>query len=318
MSSILKDRSFRLSFILTFIFFGTGIAFLFLDLVLYSWVLFLLLPLVLGISIGALPSRKLANYGALIAAVIFLFLLLIGQASGFICILMVLPIIIPLIFLGSIITHLINRYKEIKSGNKLPVLLLPLLVFLIAAPTEMYFKKQKKQIIAVTTAQVYDYSPTRVYDAIKSVDTLVADKPFLMKFDLPVPTKCILEKEAVGGTRTCYFKGGNLSGGDFGGGTITEKITALEPGKLLVMDVTDYNLIGRKWLGFKKAEYFFDSLGRNKCRLTRITTYTSELTPRIYWEPLEKLGILQEHEYVFRNLSNDLKRKYGKDHPDDK
>ena len=30
---------------------------------------------------------------------------------------------------------------------------------------------------------------------VKSVDTLIADKPFLMKLDLPIPYKCILEKE---------------------------------------------------------------------------------------------------------------------------
>jgi hypothetical protein len=34
------------------------------------------------------------------------------------------------------------------------------------------------------------------------------------------------------------------------------------------------------------------------------------LTPRFYWQPLEELGITQEHEYVFSNLENDLKDKY--------
>lgn len=45
--------------------------------------------------------------------------------------------------------------------------------------------------------------------------------------------------------------------------------------------------------------------------MARITTYTSELYPRFYWQPLEKLGIEQEHTYVFSNLQQDLKRKYG-------
>jgi len=151
-----------------------------------------------------------------------------------------------------------------------------------------------------------------VYDAIKSVDTLVAGKPYLMQFDLPIPTKCVLEKEAVGGLRTCYFRSGQLSNADFGSGTIVEKITQLEKAKVLRMDVISYNLIGRKWIGFKEAIYYFDKVGNNQCKMTRITTYTSELTPRIYWEPLEKLGIRQEHDYVFANLANDLKKKYGR------
>jgi hypothetical protein len=312
MKKILADRSFRLSIILTFIFFGTGIAFLFMGLADYIWILFALLPLVLGISIGALPNKKWAIYGGILAALIFLGLLLAGALSGFICVIMSLPIIIPLIFLGTIIVHLVERYRQIKTKNTLPVLLFPLFVFMVAAPAERFLKQEKKQVVEVRTEQVFNYSAEEVYDAIKSVDTLIAEKPFLMNFDLPVPVKCVLSKEEVGGIRTCYFRGGNLSNGDFGGGTITEKITALERGKLLKMDVTDYNLIGRKWLGFKEAIYYFEKIGNDKCKLTRVTTYTSELTPRFYWEPLEKIGIEQEHDYVFANLSNDLKKKYSR------
>jgi hypothetical protein len=82
----------------------------------------------------------------------------------------------------------------------------------------------------------------------------------------------------------------------------------LEKGKVLKMDVIDYQLTGREWLGFKEAIYLFEKAGENGCKLTRITTYTSELKPRFYWEPLEKLGIEQEHDYVFENLTHDLRR----------
>ncbi|MDP1815636.1 MAG: polyketide cyclase, partial [Leadbetterella sp.] len=123
---------------------------------------------------------------------------------------------------------------------------------------------------------------------------------------------CILEKEEVGALRTCYFKGGRLSNADFGGGTITEKVTKIERGKVLKMDVIDYNLIGRKWIGFKEAIYYFEKVGENACKLTRVTTYTSVLTPRFYWQPMEEIGIQQEHDYVFNNLTKDLKIKYGR------
>lgn len=190
--------------------------------------------------------------------------------------------------------------------------MLPLLVFLIAAPAERFLMPDKKMIVEVMTEKVFNYTPEQVYDAIKSVDTLIAEKPFLMKFDLPIPYKCVLEKEEVGGKRTCYFNGGNLSNKDFGGGTITERITQLERGKVLKMDVIDCNIIGRKWIGFKEAIYYFDKVGSGSCKLTRITTYTSIRSPRFYWEPFEKLGIRQEHDYVFNNLANDLQKKYGK------
>ena len=312
MREILRDRSFRLSIILTLIFLGTGIAFLFFGLVDYSWVLFVLLPIVLGISIGAMPNKKYILSAALISTAIILICLVIPGLSGLICIVMALALIAPFIFLGYVISHLGKRYRQIKDTNRLSVLILPIIPFLIAAPTEHFLKKEKEVIIEVKTEQIYSYTPEQVYDAIKSVDTLDAAKPFLMSFDLPVPIKCVLEKEEVGGLRTCYFKGGNFSNADFGGGTIVEKITELERGKVLKMDVIDYNLIGRKWLGFKQAIYYFDKLSNGNCKLTRLTTYTSVLTPRFYWEPMEKLGIQQEHDYVFNNLKKDLEKKYGK------
>lgn len=311
MKEILKDRSFRLSIILTLIFLGTGIAFYFFGLAELSWVLFFLLPIVLGLSIGALPNRKWAIVGAILAGVAFLIGLFTVGLAGFICIIYSIPIILPLIFLGSVITHLVARYKTIKT-SRLQILLLPLLPFLIVAPIESELTKGTTDIVEVRTEKIFNYTPEQVYDAIKSVDTLDAEKPFLMYFDLPVPIKCILDKEEVGGIRTCYFKGGNFSRNNYGGGTITEKITELERGKVLRMDVIDYTLVGRDWLGFKEAIYYFDKVGESGCKLTRITTYTSKTTPRFYWEPLEKHGIRQEHDYVFNNLTKDLKKKYGR------
>jgi hypothetical protein len=293
---ILHDRSFKLAILITFLFLGIGFAFLHYGLADYSWICFMLLPIVLGISIGALPSRKWAYYGAIISAVIFLFLLLVGGLEGFVCVIMAIPILIPFIFLGSVIVHLAKRYRYLKSSDRLPVLLLPLIPFLIAAPIERIFKTEKKQLAEVKTERVYPYTTQAVYDAIKQVDTLIADKPFLLQIGLPVPYKCVLENEAVNGIRTCYFSGG----------TITEKITELEKAKVLKMDIIDYQLTGRKWLGFKEAIYYFEPVGRDNCKLTRVTTYTSELTPRWYWQPLEKMGISQEHSYVFDNLQRDL------------
>jgi hypothetical protein len=89
-------------------------------------------------------------------------------------------------------------------------------------------------------------------------------------------------------------------------------VSELKRGKVLKMDVIDYNLIGRKWLGFKEAIYYFEPAANNSCKLIRITTYTSVLTPRFYWEPMEKLGVSQEHDYVFNNLEKDLKNRYGR------
>lgn len=274
--NILKDRSFRLSVILTFIFMTVGFISLHYGYSDYGWVLFVLLPVVLGLSIGALPSKRLAYAGLVITVIVFLIGLVTLGLEGYICIIMTLPIVLPFMFLGSIITHLVKRYDKLKMTDKAPVLFLPLIIFLFGSPIEKLIIINKEKVVEVKSEIILPYSNMQVYDAIKSVDTLIAELPFLMKIDLPVPQKCILEKEEVGGLRTCYFSGGK----------IVERITALKKGKILKMDVIKYELTGRKWLGFKEAIYIFDSLGVNECKMTRITTYTSSLRPRVYWEPL--------------------------------
>jgi hypothetical protein len=219
-----------------------------------------------------------------------------------VCILMAMPLFIAPILLGVLIKYLVkNHEKKEKDKNLIKSSILPLCLFLIFGFVENKLMENNKTIVEIKTKIILPYSSMEVYDAIKSVDTLNAEKPFLMKLDLPIPQKCILEEEKVGAIRTCYFEEGN----------IIERVTELEKGKLLQMDVIDYQLKVRKWFDFKEAIYRFEELKNGHCKMTRITTYTSELYPRLYWQPLEKIGIEQEHEYVFRNLVKDLKNKYA-------
>jgi len=187
--------------------------------------------------------------------------------------------------------------------------LLPIIPFIIGAPAERKFTDDQHPIVAVKTEQIFDYSVDQVYDAIKSVDTLDANKPLLLKFDLPIPTRCTLDREDIGGIRTCYFINGKLSMNKFGSGTITERITQIERGKILRMDVIDCTIIGREWIRFEEAAYYFEKIGLSRCKLTRLTTYRSALSPRLFWEPFEKMAIKQEHQYVLNNLLKDLRNK---------
>ena len=193
-----------------------------------------------------------------------------------------------------------KRNKQLHESINLNTLALPFLLFLLFAPVDKKINSTP-ETMEVYSSTVLPYSAEQVYEQIKSVDTLDTYKPFLLRIGLPIPQKCGLDQEQVGGLRTCYFEGGK----------IVERITALKKGEFLKMDVIDYQLTGRKWLGFKEAIYLFEPTRNGHTKLTRITTYTSELKPRMYWEPLEKIAIEQEHQYVFDNLAQDLQSTYG-------
>ena len=297
-----KNKSFRLSIMLSLLFLSGGFALLHYGLVGYGYVFFVLLPIVVGLAIGALPGRGWALFGLCISLVCLILGLIMLGLEGALCGLMALGILLPLLFLGAIIARLLLVAGKEKGTTDLRMLTAPFFLFLLAAPAENLID-DSLAIIESKTELILPYSPDKVFDAIKSVDTLDVPKSFLMQIGLPVPHKCILEKDEIGAQRTCYFDGG----------VIKEEVTEFERGKTLKMVVTDYQLTGRKWLRVKDAIYLFDKISENKTKLTRITTYTSELKPRAYWQPLEEMGIQQEHNYVFRNLEKDLKEKYGRE-----
>jgi len=296
-----ENKSFRISLILSLLFLSCGFILLHYGLVGYGLAFFVLLPIVVGLSIGALPNKAWSLLGLVITLLCMIYGLIVLGLEGAVCGLMALGILLPLMFLGAVMGHLILLASKGKGTTNLKILSAPFLVFLLAAPVENAII-DSPEIIESKTEIILPYSPDKVFDAIKSVDTLDVSKSFLMQIGLPVPHKCILEAEEIGAERTCYFEGG----------LIKEKVTEFERGKILRMVVTDYQLTGRKWLGFKDAIYLFDKVSDNETKLTRITTYTSELRPRVYWQPLEEMGIQQEHDYVFRNLKKDLKEKYGR------
>lgn len=290
-----RQKSLLISFISSLSFLLFGFALLHYNAAEYGWVIFCLLPFCAGLMTGFVSLHRLGWLGLGLACLVFFGLLLIGQLEGFLCVIMSLPLIIPLVLIGRWISIYIARSLK-DSSQRIKLSSASVLLFLAGWFWESVEPNQPVIIEEVSTSITLPYPNLDVYNAIKSVDTLDAELPFLMKVDLPIPQKCILQQEKVGGLRTCYFEGGK----------ITERITELEPGRIMRMDVIDYELTGRSWLGFKEAIYNFDSMGPASCKITRTTTYTSKLYPRFYWQPLEKLGIQQEHAFVLANLKKDL------------
>lgn len=295
-------KEFVISIIISLTFLSLGFLLLHYELIGYGLSFFVFLPFSLGYILGKPNIKGISLMGIIFSLIIFFILLLAGNLEGMVCILMAMPLIIGAVIIGLLVKYLTKKQqKSDKKENVIKSSILPFCLFLIFGFSETELTKNDNNIIEIKSEIIVPYTAMEVYETIKSVDTLDTKKPFLMKLDLPIPQKCILEEEKVGGIRTCYFEGGK----------IVEKITKLEKGKVLKMDVIDYQLTGRKWLRFKEAIYLFDELENGQTKMTRITTYTSELYPRFYWKPLEQIGIEQEHEYVFSNLVKDLENKYG-------
>ncbi len=289
-------RQFLATSLLTIALLSMGFALLHFDLIGYGNTLFLLVPFCIGFLHGQRPTWKSSLFFALlIGMVIFCYLLITAQLEGIFCVIVLSPLIFVLVFVGAILGYAIrqklnkpNKEKRINLG------IYPLVILLFSGTIEHFFTERYGY--GKVESKIYlPFDHEKVFDYIKSVDTLDTKKPFLMKLGLPVPQKCVLDKESVGARRICYFEEG----------TIDEVVTEIKHGEILKMNVTNYGLPGRKWLKFQEAIYLFEKKDTGTV-LTRITTYRTELKPRFYWKFWEVRAIEAEHEYVLKDLERRL------------
>lgn len=202
------------SILISLIFLSLGFLLLHYELVGYGLSFFVFLPFIVGYVSGGATVRKISLIGIVISLAIFFILLIVGGLEGMVCILMAMPLVLGAIALGASVKYLLNKNrKKHKSDNLMKSSLLPIGLFLFFGFVEKAFQKDLKETISVRSEIILPYSCLEVYEAIKSVDTLVAEKPWLMKLDLPVPTKCILEKEEVGGCEPVIFLAARLQKG---------------------------------------------------------------------------------------------------------
>jgi hypothetical protein len=294
-----RGKQFFVTILLTTLLSSAGFALFHFGLIGYGYTFFILIPICIGYFLGLKLDWGISFVIALIIGLVcFFYLLIIAQLEWTFCIIILLPLFVPLIILGIWIGYLLKKYLQ---GNKktdtLKFNLYPILILLFSGTIEHFFSNKFDYARAESTIYL-PYDKETVYDYIKSVDTLDSKKPLLMKLGLSVPQKCILEKEEVGAKRTCHFEKG----------TIEEKVTDIRKGEIIRMEVTKYNLPGMQWLKFEEAAYLFTQKN-GFTKLTRITTYRSQLKPRIYWNFWEKMAIKAQHEYVLNDLKRRLERE---------
>lgn len=282
-------KSLKYGWQIAIIYFTIGLSLVLFEVMFYGWTMFVALPFIVGLSAGLLPSKKYGLYGVYIGLIAFCIFLLLGHFEGLVCLIYTLPIAWILILLGYAISKYIRK-KTDKNPNTLKFVIVPLIVLSSSTLIE-YLVGNSKIEDSVSTSMSLPYSPDKVWDFIKSVDTLASNRSFWLKIGLPVPLKCVLESETIGAKRTCYFEGGYIE----------EELTEIKKPVILKMKVTNYKLKGRHWLSFKDAIYTF-SQKVNGTVITRTTTYFSELKPRFYWKLCEHHAIESEHDYVLNNL----------------
>jgi hypothetical protein len=260
-------------------------------------VLFLALPFATGFATALIARRRNLVIASLIIGLILCSsILLATKMEGWVCVLMSAPLIAVGLTVGALLGALFRRLVIDKSRMPSVLSLLVLLIlpfFLMGANRMEEPSRRMLRAETFTSVLVSDAPAKEIWNTIKVMDRVNAHKGFLMRIGLPIPISCSIDKEGVGGKRTCYFESGYIQ----------ENITEWEPPHSMKLEITSWDVPGRPWLDFKEAGYEIHEENGHTI-MTRTTTIVSRLMPAWYWRRFEKIGVETEHEYLFEAVKN--------------
>jgi uncharacterized protein YndB with AHSA1/START domain len=258
-------------------------------------VLFLLLPVATGFATALIARGKNITVASLSVGLLLCTAILVATGmEGWVCVLMSAPLIAVGMAIGAVSGYLVRRYVIDKSRvpRVMSLLMLSVLpLFLMGADSMEKPSRRIPRAETFTSVLVLNAPPEKVWNAIKTMDRVNGHKGFLMRIGLPVPISCSIDKEAVGGLRTCYFESGYIQ----------ERITEWDPPRTMKLEITSWDVPGRPWLDFKDAGYEFHE-ANGQTTMTRTTTIISRLLPVWYWRRFERLGVETEHQYLFESV----------------
>jgi hypothetical protein len=265
-------------------------------------VMFMLVPFAAGFAITlVLHDLQTVSAAALLAAIGSLAILIATHNETPVCALLAFPLLFFGITIGvalGFIFHSLRARLTGKPGHtftSLVLLSMPLLI-LTGHRIEISTLTHPRQEVVTSTIRLAA-DPSRVWNDLRSFDSLQGKKPLLMYIGLPIPMRCEMQGTGLGAKRTCYFDHGSIE----------ETVIEWGPPNLMRLSIDRTNMPGRHWLGFEYAEYKLQQDG-NDTILTRSTTIISNLYPAWYWRPFERWGVSSEHNYIFSDLARRTQR----------
>ena len=250
----------------------------------YGWALFLFTPFVLGLlgarvylADGPKPLRGCVGVG-LTAAGLSSLLLIAFALEGAICIVMALPLALPMAAAGAWVAYAAQPGRR----SSVAVVLVVPLVMGFEAGADRPAPQHR-----VTTTVVVDAPPEVVWRHVISFPPLPRPASPLLRTGIAYPRSATLEGRGVGAIRRCRF-----TTGDF-----VEPITVWDPPRRLAFDVRSQPAPMREvspwghvhpphldgFLRSRRGQFRLVALPGGRTRLEGTTWYENRMWPARYW-----------------------------------
>ena len=243
-------------------------------------------------------SPKEAREVVSLTIVALAFALIAFALEGLICILMALPLALGLALLGSLAGEFIGGATNRSTDAFIAVLLLPLGMPLLDAPTAPLLRE-------VRSAIEIDAPPEVVWRHVISFPRLDEPPGWLFRAGVAYPIQARIEGQGVGAVRYC----------EFSTGPFVEPITHWEPGRRLGFDVTEqppplrelspYRIAPPHLDGYfqsRRGEFRLIPLPEGRTRLEGSTWYELRIEPAAYWTPFANAIVTRIHQRVLSQV----------------
>jgi uncharacterized membrane protein YhaH (DUF805 family) len=232
---------------------------------------------------------------------------LVTGTEGAVCLLMALPIAIPIGLLGAFL----GRVFALGPGRDarpsiLGLVALPLWILLEPAGATGHILHEVRSSIEIAA------SPDVVWPRVIAFDPLPAATELVFRIGVAAPESAHIDGAGVGAVRYCVFSTG----------AFVEPITRWEPGHRLSFDVTSSPPPMREWspypdlhpphldgfLRSRRGEFRLVALDGGRTRLEGSTWYELEMGPEGYWQMFSDVIIHRIHMRVLAHIKHEAEQ----------
>ncbi len=276
----------------------------------YGMGLFIALPFCLGFlsvliydSDGKRTARSCMGVAAL--SVVFLGVALLAFAmEGLGCLIMALPLALPLALLGGAIAWSIQQSAAAREGTAAMLILM-----LLSPPAVMcaeYAAPREPPLLVVRTSVDIDAPPETVWRHVLSFADLPEPTEWIFHTGIAYPVRARIEGSGPGAIRRC----------EFSTGPFIEPIEVWDEPRLLQFSVTQNPAPMVEWtpyrnvypkhldnfLASRQGQFLLTPLPGGGTRLEGTTWYVHNLWPAAYWHAWSDFIIHRIHERVLVHI----------------
>jgi hypothetical protein len=297
---------------------GLGFAFLGVRLLAnYGWGLFVALPFVMGLAAAVLHGIHVPRSLGACLQVACLSVVLLGAAllafaiEGLLCILMVVPIALPLAAIGGVCGYFMQRQRWLHAGA--PAFLSALILFVPGVQISEHLAAPPPETFIVRSSIDVHAPPQEVWNKVVTFSQIPPPAEWLFRSGIAYPIRAEIHGTGRGAERRCVFSTG----------AFVEPIEIWDAPRLLKFSVTSNPPSMEEWSPYSHIEpahlhgflvseggqFLLTPLPGGGTHLEGTTWYRHGLWPEAYWRLWSDAIIHRIHMRVLTHIRDEAEKK---------